>query len=99
MCEEKLFFALKGSLEVMKLKSLTNNQVDFSLFSWSCFASATLSGVDQIYRSGFGAYFFHMLVSNSVAYDFLAQVIDALVFNVSNNVDLSAHLAMSLRRD
>ena len=98
MCEEKLFFALKGSLEVMKLKSLTNNQVDFSLFSWSCFASATLSGVDQIYRSGFGAYFFHMLVSNSVAYDFLAQVIDALVFNVSNNVDLSTHMAMSLRR-
>ena len=98
MCEEKLFFALKGSLEVMKLKSLTNNQVDFSLFSWSCFASATLSGVDQIYRSGFGAYFFHMLVSNSVAYDFLAQVIDALVFNVSNNVDLSAHMAMNLRR-
>ena len=98
MCEEKLFFALKGSLEVMKLKSLTNNQVDFSLFSWSCFASATLSGVDQIYRSGLGAYFFHMLVSNSVAYDFLAQVIDALVFNVSNNVDLSAHMAMSLRR-
>lgn len=98
MCEEKLFFALKGSLEVMKLKSLTNNQVDFSLFSWSCFASATLSSVDQIYRSGFGAYFFHMLVSNSVAYDFLAQVIDALVFNVSNNVDLFAHMAMSLRR-
>ena len=82
----------------MKLKSLTNNQVDFSLFSWSCFASATLSGVDQIYRSGFGAYFFHKLVSDSVAYDFLAQVIDALVFNVSNNIDLSAHTAMSLRR-
>ena len=82
----------------MKLKSLTNNQVDFSLFSWSYFASATLSGVDQIYRSGFGAYFFHMLVSDSVACDFFAQVIDALVFNVSNNVDLSAHMAMSLRR-
>ena len=98
MCEEKLFFALKRSLEVMKLKSLTNNQVDFSLFSWSCFASATLSGVDQIYRSSFGAYFFHKLVSDSVAYDFLAQVIIALVFNVSNNIDLSAHTAMSLRR-
>ena len=82
----------------MKLKSLTNNQVDFSLFSWSCFASATLSGVDQIYRSGFGAYFFHKLVSDSVAYDFLAQVIDALVFNVSNYIDLSAHMSMSLRR-
>ena len=82
----------------MKLKSLTNNQVDFSLFSWSCFTSATLSGVDQIYRSGFGAYFFHFQISYSVAYDFLALVIDALVFNVSNNVDLSAHMAMSLRR-
>ena len=82
----------------MKLKSLTNNQVDFSLFSWSYFAFVTLSGVDQIYRFGFGAYFFHMLVSDSVACDFLARVIDGLVFNVSNNVDLSAHLAMSLRR-
>ena len=82
----------------MKLKSLTNNQVDFSLFSLSYFAFVALSGVDQIHRSGFGPYFFHMLVSDSVACDFLAQVIDALVFNVSNNVDLSAHMAMSLRR-
>ena len=82
----------------MKLKSLTKNQVNFSLSCRSCFASATLSGVDQIYRSGFGAYFFHILVSDSVACDFLAQVIDGLVFNVSNNVDLSAHMAMSLRR-
>ena len=82
----------------MKLKSLTKNQVNLSLSCWSCFASATLSGVDQIYWSGFGAYFFHLLVSYSVAYDLLAQFIDALVFNVSNNVDVSAHMAMSLRR-
>ena len=82
----------------MKLKSLTNNQVDISLFSLSYFAFVAISGLDQIYRSGFGAYFFHFQISYSVAYDFLAQVIDALVFNVSNNVDLSAHMAMSLRR-
>ena len=82
----------------MKLKSLTKNQVNFSLSCRSCFASATLSGVDLIYRSHFGAYFFHFQISYSVAYDFLALVIDALVFNVSNNVDLSAHMAMSLRR-
>ena len=82
----------------MKLKSLTKNQVNFSLSCRSCFALVTLSGVDQIYRFGFGAYFFHFLVSYVVTYDFLALVIDALVFNVSNNVDLSAHMAMSLRR-
>ena len=82
----------------MKLKSLTNNQVDFSLLSLSYFAFVAISGLDQIYRSGFWPYFFHFLVSYVVAYDFLAQVIDGLVFNVSNNVDLSAHMAMSLRR-
>ena len=60
----------------MKLKSLTKNQVNFSLACWSCFASATRSGVDQIYRSAFGAYYFHFLVSYSVAYDFLAVVVE-----------------------
>ena len=60
----------------MKLKSLTKNQVDFSLACCFCFAFVTLSGVDQIYRSDFGAYFFHLLVSYSVAYDFLAVVVE-----------------------
>ena len=82
----------------MKLKSWTKIQVNFSLSCLSCFASATLSGVDQINRSSFGTNFFHFIVSCSVAYDILALVIDALVFSVSNNVDLSAHMAMSLRR-
>ena len=82
----------------MKLKSLIKNQVNFSLSCWSYFASLTLSGVDQIYRSTFGAYVCHFLVSYSVVYDFLAVLIVALVFKVSNNVDFSTHIAMRLRR-
>ena len=60
----------------MKLKSLTKNQVDFSLSCWFCFAFVTPSGADLIYRSTFGAYFCHFLVSYIVAYNFLAVVVE-----------------------
>jgi len=60
----------------MKLKSLTKNQVDFSLACCFCFAFVTLSGADLIYRSAFGAYFCHFLVSYIVVYDFLAVVVE-----------------------
>ena len=82
----------------MKLKSLTNNQADSHCSPCLTLLLSRFLVLTKFTGLVFGAYFFHILVSDSVACDFLAQVIDGLVFNVSNNVDLSAHMAMSLRR-